>query len=153
MIAKIITLVMVFLLALPATVASAAQPQRIVYFVNHTDSRFPVIPSVHDWNPAPRAQLRLTDTCEGKYYCADIYQTNLRRGYLGLTNVYRYPDGSIKYDVFLDTDRRSTERRRSIVCHELGHVLSIGHNGRGCMTTSPWLYPQHPGEHNLKIAR
>lgn len=120
--------------------------------VNHTDSRFPVDESIRDWNPAPRAQFVYTNTCNGKRYCTNVYQANLRRGYAGLTRVYRYNNGNVKYDIYIDTDYRSQYKRRSIVCHELGHAFEVGHTEHGCMVSGN-RYPQHPGSHNLRAAR
>lgn len=148
---RLLVAALVLLALLPAQ-ATAAQPERIVYYVDHTDSRFPVEESIRDWNPAPRAQFVKTNTCNGgKPFCADVYQRDLRRGYAGLTRIYRYNDGTTKYVIFLDTDPRPTYKRRSIVCHELGHAFRLGHNGRGCMVSGN-VYPQHPGRYNLERA-
>lgn len=141
------------MLFITPTIASAGTAQRTVYLVNHTDSRFPVAESIRDWNKAPKAEFVYTKTCNGKKYCTNVYQANLQRGYAGLTKIYRYSNGSVKYDIFLDTDYRPEYKRRSIVCHELGHAFEIGHNSHGCMTSSSSRYPKYPGPHNLRIAR
>lgn len=147
------TAIVLLLFGLPGQQAAANPPQRVVYYVDHTDSRFPVINKVADWDKAPRVKFVKTNTCHGTQYCVDFYQDNLRRGWAGLTRIYRYRNGDIRYHIFLDTDPRTPYKRRSVICHEIGHTLGIGHNGRGCMTNSPRRYPQYPGWYNLQKAR
>jgi hypothetical protein len=108
-----------------------------IYFVDHTGPAWPVIASVQVWNQAHGVDsLYRSGTCPGIWgtHCVDVSSANQgNNNTVGTTTVavdadHNFIDGGVNVvmnDYYTDL---TAARHRKSVCHELGHVIGVGHN-------------------------
>jgi hypothetical protein len=120
-----------------------AHPQ--VYIVDHTGPAWPVSAAVPVWNQAHGVDsLYRPGTCPGipGTHCVDVRSANEGdNGFVGTTNVSfdagrNFIDGGVNV-VMNDFYTISAARHRKSICHELGHVIGLGHNSStaSCMVS------------------
>jgi hypothetical protein len=107
-----------------------------VYFVDHTTAAWPVAAAVNVWNQAQSVdslyRWNVCPTTAGAH-CVHVNSANYgNTAWLGETTI-RYDaarnmiDGSVEVR-FNNFHVTTAARKRKTVCHELGHVLGLGHN-------------------------
>jgi hypothetical protein len=110
-----------------------ARPQ--IYFIDHSGADWPVGRSVTKWNETSgidSVYRTASSRCPGGgIHCVHVYSGNYGDGWVGLTT--RALNASQTYFesvyVQLNTYYRGTESENWMAsCHELGHVLGLGHN-------------------------
>jgi hypothetical protein len=126
-----------------------AHPQ--VYFVDHTSSAWPVSTVVPVWNQAHGVDSWYRwQTCPyiAGTHCVGVYNNDYgATGWVGWTN-YAFDANRNLVDsrvtVYLNDHYPITAaRHRKSACHELGHVLGLGHNSSSgsCMISGAYETP------------
>lgn len=121
----------------------AADAGSAIYYTDTTGKPWPVPTTARAWNANGDVQLVRVQSCTGYTPCYDIVRGQLETGYMGLTYT-----SSIGGRIVFNTQYESLpwRWRRQAVCHELGHVLGLGHStGQTCMTEYDfgiWPWPQ-----------
>ena len=130
--------------------AAAVHPAPAVLFVADLTAKdgrdeWPVAAAVRNWNRNGRVVLTLVESCVDRHPCVDVVEAPAGTGtWLGWAETIRPHD---RYQVLLNAshfDRawfRGPMRplQRSLVCHELGHVLlgDAHRDGLGsCLSTA-----------------
>jgi Metallo-peptidase family M12 len=110
-----------------------ARPQ--IYFIDHSGAEWPVGRSVTKWNETSgidSVYRTASSGCPGGgIHCVHVYSGNYGDGWTGqttrtLNDAQTYYESAV---VQLNTYYSGTEAQRwNTSCHELGHVLGLGHN-------------------------
>ncbi|OKI41690.1 matrixin family metalloprotease [Micromonospora sp. CB01531] len=106
-----------------------------VYFIDHSGSEWPVGRSVTKWNETSgidSVYRTPSSGCPGGgIHCVHVYSGNYGSGWTGQTSRTLNAAGTYYAGatVQLNTYYSGTEYERwNTACHELGHVLGLGHN-------------------------
>lgn len=146
---RIAALAALLLLLLPAAAASPYAVQgrawpggRILYYNAAPDQAWALGQAVSAWNasgaavrfvPASRARAQVTIEDLPGSDCNDA------RGSVGGEAHVGYTSHSVVYVVPLEAETQKCSRfsAAQVLAHELGHVLGLGHETRGCATMNP----------------
>lgn len=122
------------LAAVPST--ASASTTTTIHYVDHTNNWHRAIRhAVANWDISPKVKFLRVNSCEQIHPCFDIYQGgDIRRQAAGVTKHYLVDGISNLYWKIIVTDihKYNYRGKRSIVCHEIGHVLDVPH-GKKCM--------------------
>jgi hypothetical protein len=122
----------------------AAGAGSAIFYTDTTGKPWPVPTTARAWNANGDVQLVRVQSCAGYTPCYDVVRVDLGSGEIAGTAEVSSLGGRVE----LNTEYESLpwKWRREIVCHELGHVLGLGHSqGQSCMNevaNGLWPWPQ-----------
>ncbi|MCX6394986.1 MAG: hypothetical protein NTV23_00690 [Propionibacteriales bacterium] len=136
-----------------------SHPRGYVYWVDNTGSEWPVYSSAIAWDQASRLDavyVSSESACPNTGHCVSVSETTIGDSAcgptLGQTNQVAYvATGHLTTSTWVHVDTAcsdaSAEKRRTIVCHELGHSIGLDEQTVGtssCMRSpyiGPWTAP------------
>lgn len=89
---------------------------------------------LNSWNRAKNTRFVTSNSCPVSSTCVVVSIKKLPRGYFGVT--YFYPT---KIVIYFNTYIKTAYDAQATACHELGHVLGLGHitgTRKSCMPIS-----------------
>jgi hypothetical protein len=129
------TALLMLLAPLPSAGASDTSVPTILYYANHTYYNRAVSDAANDWDLSSKVSFVRVPDCGNLHPCVDIYNNiDIDDAYAGLTQYFLVDGRDDLYWNIIISPAYGTGyvTRRSIFCHEFGHVLGVPH-GKRCM--------------------
>lgn len=126
-----------------------------VYFLDHTNSRWPVTNAVADWYKAVGIDAYYrwyTAGCPSGRHCVNVYNGGYgASGWYGLTTWSPGTQGPVTVKLN-DHYPLTANEHRTIACHELGHALSLDHatSTSSCMYSGTYI-SLHPSSNDYSL--
>jgi hypothetical protein len=148
----------VAVLVLPATVLAqprwyrGAKPEVTIYVektrVGATNWSYVKRAGI-EWARSGRIRIVFVNRCPSRYYCVKVYDGRSSRNMAGWATLNYDPRTNYAWYGSLHLNNRyltSSATRRKTVCHELGHIVGLGHRttGRTCMRDGFTTLYRHP---------
>lgn len=102
--------------------------------------------TINLWNWNSTTKMVLTTSCIPNTQCVYIYLTQPPPGFNGWASPW---EGTVKISPKA-WEQFPWRYKRALLCHELGHILGLGHTEQGCMYEIG-LPDYKPGSYNRSI--
>jgi hypothetical protein len=102
-----------------------------------------------EWARSGRIRIVFVNHCPSRYYCVKVYDGRSSRNMAGWATLNHDPRTNYAWYGSLHLNNRyltGSATRRKTVCHELGHIVGLGHRttGRTCMRDGFTTLYGHP---------
>lgn len=131
-----------------------------VYVTDHTGTRWPVNAAANKWNESARLGVYWVAPGNCPMNCAHTWEGNYgASGWYGLTTIdliagtKHFKSGHVKVQ-FNNYYATTSDQRRSIACHELGHVIGLWEEytrTTSCMWHDSQYFPLYPHSHDYDM--
>jgi hypothetical protein len=146
--------------------SDGSQPRAFVTIADFTPSGWPVNAATSTWGTEPNIDVYYTfGGCGGTGHCVDVRLKNMAQtcnNTRGVTTVYRdnghyTADTIVRFNDACSSSQFTNTNRRSVACHELGHVMGLDEDlthtiQESCMVQvgSNWVNrTAFPGDHDF----
>lgn len=141
-------------------------PRGYVYWIDNTGAEWPVYSAAVDWDQAAQLDaIYVTSAANCPSHCVPVDEADLDAGCtgrLGVTNVVSNTANHLlggtagnntRVRIDRQCDGRNYADRRELVCHEMGHSLSLDHVAPAkltCMREGDMVGQQSPNGHDYE---
>lgn len=133
--------------------SDGSQPRAYVTISDFTPSGWPVLAATNTWATEPNIDVYYNfGGCGGTGHCVDVRLKNMAetcnqlRGFMdpAYSNGHYSQDSIVRFNDACSASQFTNQNRRSIACHELGHVMGLAHELNLSLSESCMVVPNNP---------